>query len=400
MQLKKSIIILPLTTSAIIGVMILILAFTLIKFSEDITDYFTPSILAAENLLEATSHLKGSLSEKDSFEVQNDAAFDHFQSAYSHFKELMKKNGYSHHYTLHQQDGFNKGASIITLIETNNRNEALLRLNEFETFSKTHYKHHHKELNLAKTRVRHLSYSIASLSLLILLFGFIMTLREQRIQKSVKREHEMVTAITALVKALEEKDAYTKGHSTRVADFAVAIAKELGLPTRDLKKLHLSGILHDVGKIGVPDKVLHKEGKLTAEEFAHIKAHPETGVRIIDGSEGLAEIGTGIHYHHERHDGKGYPQGLKGEEIPLCAQCIALADSYDAMTSSRPYRTALSIELTLQEIQKCRGAQWSEKVVDAFFRAYEKGHIGEKINNNTTFTTKRPIANKISAIHA
>lgn len=146
----------------------------------------------------------------------------------------------------------------------------------------------------------------------------------------------------------------------------------------NLDRLHLSGILHDIGKIGIPDHVLLKEGKLTEKEFALIKSHPEMGVTILKDSEALSEIIPGINFHHERYDGKGYPDGLKGDEIPLCVQCIAIADTYDAMTSSRPYRKGLSVDFTLEEIKKCGGRQWSTEVVAAFFTAYTTRGIGEK----------------------
>jgi HD-GYP domain-containing protein (c-di-GMP phosphodiesterase class II) len=170
--------------------------------------------------------------------------------------------------------------------------------------------------------------------------------------------HSMSTAI-------EARDPYTHGHSERVAQVGSEIARRLGLPESSCKEIYLAGTLHDIGKIGVPDSVLLKPDRLTQEEFAVIKQHPEIGYKIADGIGRLRFALPGILYHHERFDGKGYPHHLKGEEIPLMARILAVADAYDAMTRSRVYRTAMSRADACRTLRDGRNTQWDAKVVDA-----------------------------------
>lgn len=170
--------------------------------------------------------------------------------------------------------------------------------------------------------------------------------------------HSMSTAI-------EARDPYTHGHSERVAQVGSKIARRLGLPESSCKEIYLAGTLHDIGKIGIPDSVLLKPDRLTHEEFRVIQQHPEIGFKIIDGIGRLRFALPGILYHHERFDGKGYPHHLKGEEIPLMARILAVADAYDAMTRSRVYRTAMSRDDACRILRDGRNTQWDARAVDA-----------------------------------
>lgn len=181
--------------------------------------------------------------------------------------------------------------------------------------------------------------------------------------------------VLTLAAAIEAKDRYTKGHSERVTAFSVAIAESMGLPSEEVHLVRLSGLLHDVGKIGVPEAVLNKQGKLTAEEYAAIQEHPKAGSVIVGHIPKIGRVLDGVRHHHEKWNGKGYPDHLAGESIPIIARIIAVADAYDAMSSHRAYRKGLSREVVLEEIRKNAGIQFDPACVDAFFRALESGAI-------------------------
>jgi len=175
-----------------------------------------------------------------------------------------------------------------------------------------------------------------------------------------------LSAITALVNALEAKDKYTSGHSLRVAGIAVVIAREMGLSLEIIDKVQLAGLVHDVGKIGVRELILNKPSSLTAEELQHLQRHPEIGEHIlvpIAGDEDLLKL---VRSHHEHYDGTGYPDGLKGSQIPLGARIMAISDAYEAMTSERPYRTALSDGEARAELESGKGTQFDPDIVDTF----------------------------------
>jgi HD-GYP domain-containing protein (c-di-GMP phosphodiesterase class II) len=172
----------------------------------------------------------------------------------------------------------------------------------------------------------------------------------------------------ALVNSIDAKDAYTCGHSERVAFFARALSQAAGLPAKSCERIYLSGLLHDVGKIGVPDAILCKTGKLTAEEFDAMRKHPEIGVRILSGVRQIQDLLPGVHHHHERIDGRGYPEGLAGEEIPLLGRIICIADCFDAMTTNRTYRSALPLPVAVAEVRRCSGTQFDPKLADVFLK--------------------------------
>lgn len=181
--------------------------------------------------------------------------------------------------------------------------------------------------------------------------------------------------VFALADTIEKRDPYTGGHTKRVMDYCIAIGKKMGLDKNELEKLKLAAILHDIGKIGIRDSVLLKEGKLTDEEFVLIKKHALFGAEILQHVKKLEVILPGVKYHHENFDGSGYPEKLKGEQIPLIARIIAVADTFDAMTTDRPYRRGLFFEEALLELKKKEGTQFDPKVVEAFIKVFEKGEL-------------------------
>ncbi len=189
--------------------------------------------------------------------------------------------------------------------------------------------------------------------------------------------------VEALAESIEKKDHYTGGHTKRVLHFSLCIAKYLNLTLDQLEKLRLSALLHDIGKIGVDDKILKKEAPLDPEEWKFMKQHPEFGYQIMKKVEGLKDVIGGMRYHHERWDGLGYPLGLKGEDIPLAARIIAVADTYDAMVSSRPYRKGLPASQAYDEVLKYSGTQFDPTVVKAFKQAFENEKMGQGNRGST-----------------
>ena len=180
--------------------------------------------------------------------------------------------------------------------------------------------------------------------------------------------------MAALCQAVETKDFYTRGHSERVSRGAAMLARQIGMGAERVEAIRYAGMLHDVGKLGVPTKVLQKTGPLTEEELAAIQLHPMRGLEIVRQIGFLTEALDGIMHHHERMDGKGYPMGLAGDEIPEFARVIAVADAFDSMTSTRSYRGARSVEEAVAELRKCSGMQFDPMLVDAFIAALAREH--------------------------
>jgi hypothetical protein len=178
--------------------------------------------------------------------------------------------------------------------------------------------------------------------------------------------------IATLVQAVETKDRYTRGHSERVARAAVMVARVIGMREDRVNTLRYAGILHDVGKLGVPTKLLQKTGGLTEDEFAAVKLHPVRGLEMLSDIEFLDEAFKGILHHHERVDGTGYPMGLRGQQIPEFARVIAVADAFDSMTSTRSYRGAREVDEAIAELQRCKGTQFDPRMVDALVQALAK----------------------------
>ena len=185
-------------------------------------------------------------------------------------------------------------------------------------------------------------------------------------------EESSLEAAESLNATVEAKDPYTAGHSIRVQRIAVSIAQELGVPPKDLDAVRHGGLFHDIGKIAIPDVLLTKPAQLTEDEFELMKRHSSEGARIVSKFGRLRECGSIIRHHHERWDGKGYPERLAGEDIPLLATIVGFAEAWDAMIIERPYQRALRIEEAFDEVREHRGTQFSPVVVDAFFAAVAK----------------------------
>jgi putative nucleotidyltransferase with HDIG domain len=181
-------------------------------------------------------------------------------------------------------------------------------------------------------------------------------------------QRSYLSTITSLARTVEAKDPYTSGHTERVADIALVLADELGFDEAKLPAINVGAIIHDIGKIGVPDAILLKEGPLDPDEFAEMRRHPEMSTWIVAELDLPVEVKQIVRSHHERFDGGGYPDGLAGEKIPLAARILSVADALDAMTSDRPYRDALLLEVALTEIRSKRGTQFCPSVVDALDR--------------------------------
>ena len=191
--------------------------------------------------------------------------------------------------------------------------------------------------------------------------------------KLFQKVHEQFVQIfAALGDAISKKDPYTGGHTKRVSMFSEMIARELNLSPQEMMDVRMAAALHDIGKIGVPDYILQKNAPLNDEEFQIMKEHPRIGYEILQHIEGIEAVASGMRYHHERPDGLGYPYGMKEGEIPLCAEIISVADTFDAMISTRPYRKGLPPMMALEEIVKNAGTQFSPVVVEAFKNGFKK----------------------------
>lgn len=187
---------------------------------------------------------------------------------------------------------------------------------------------------------------------------------------------EMFFQTTAsLAEVIEKRDPYTGGHTQRVTRYSLAAAKYLSLEPEELRRLRIASVLHDIGKIGIDDQILRKPTQLNPREVDLIRRHPEMGAEIIGHIKQLKEIIPGVQYHHEHMNGKGYPEGLMGEGIPMIARIVAVADTYDAITTDRPYRKAQSKETAISELKKGSGTQFDQKVVEAFLQAFHSGEI-------------------------
>lgn len=205
-----------------------------------------------------------------------------------------------------------------------------------------------------------------------------MEIREREYQRHIEdlakerlllAHNSFINAVTSLAYALEAKDKYTSGHSERVAKIAAAIASKMDLPSDMIEKIRLAGMVHDIGKIGVRESILNKPAKLTQDEFQNVKQHCEKGEHILAPALNDDSILQAVRHHHENFDGTGYPDHLSGDEIPLLARILAVADSYDAMVSERPYRHAMSVKVACEEIIKCINGRYDPAIVRAFYSA-------------------------------
>ena len=181
--------------------------------------------------------------------------------------------------------------------------------------------------------------------------------------------------VSTVAHALDARDGYTQGHSTRVSEYAALIARELGLSDEEIENIRTVALLHDIGKIGVPDAILNKPARLTDEEYALMKQHPSVGGEILKEIDTIPGVEIGARYHHERYGGGGYPAGLEGESIPYIARIIAVADAYDAMTSNRVYRKHLSDEDVIAELERCSGSQFDPHIAQVTVRMLRDGRM-------------------------
>lgn len=232
-----------------------------------------------------------------------------------------------------------------------------------------------KPLRIDEVRAR-VAQAMSRRQLIVENYAYRTALEERVVQQAHRYEELFLASLQSLADALEVKDAYTWGHSTRVARYAVAVARELGVTGSLLDQIELGARLHDIGKIGVRETVLNKDGVLTDEEYAHVMEHPVIGWRLLapllrDVPHALAIVRS----HHERFDGRGTPDGLTALEIPLGARIIAVVDSYDAMTSGRVYRPGRTAEDAIAEMRRCAGTQFDPGCVAAFERALASGAV-------------------------
>jgi len=200
----------------------------------------------------------------------------------------------------------------------------------------------------------------------------------ENIRLFVLRKEGIINITQSLTETIGAKDSYTRKHCEQVANYSVAIGKKLGLPEDQLDEIYLSGLFHDIGKIGISEKILSKPGVLTLEEFNDMKKHPIISVNILTPIELSKEILSTVHQHHERIDGKGYPIGISGKDISLGARIIEVADAYEAMTSDRPYRKALSKSDAIMELNRCAGMQFDPKIVEIFIKILEEEERNSK----------------------
>jgi putative nucleotidyltransferase with HDIG domain len=198
----------------------------------------------------------------------------------------------------------------------------------------------------------------------------------QRLKVAAQVNNELfMGTIRALADAIDEKDPYTRGHSERVNHYAVLLAKQLGLEKKEIRQVHIASLFHDIGKIGIEDKILRKPAMLTDEEYTVMKQHPEKGAQMLSKIKALHDIIPGMRFHHERWDGTGYPLGLKGEQIPVTARIVAVADAFDAMTTNRPYQKAMPFDKAIERLLELSERVYDRKVVIAFAEAFRAGQF-------------------------
>jgi putative nucleotidyltransferase with HDIG domain len=206
----------------------------------------------------------------------------------------------------------------------------------------------------------------------IILFFFPLILARRSFELYTRMRKVYLDTIRALAAAIDAKDPYTKGHSERVAETSVGLAQELDLSDKEIENIEYTALLHDIGKIGISDNILGKNSSLTDKEFDKIKEHPVMGAKIVEPVDFLKNSYEAIYHHHEKYNGKGYPDGLKEEDIPLSARIIAVADAYDAMGSDRPYRKKLSKDKILRELKDQAGKQFDPGIVKALISVLDR----------------------------
>ncbi len=228
----------------------------------------------------------------------------------------------------------------------------------------------------------------------LVLFLLPLIIARHSFQSYIDMREAFLDTIKSLSLAIDAKDPYTKGHSSRVADYVILLARELKWPEDKVEFLHYISMIHDVGKVTVPEHILKKDTGLTKEEYDIMKQHSRAGAEIIKDVKFFAQGSDIIKHHHERWDGRGYPEYLKGDEIPEGARILAVADAFDAMTTNRPYRKAMKPKDALQELHCCSGSQFDPRIVKAFDRVYPKLALDEKENVNTVESMAQNVFNR------
>lgn len=246
-------------------------------------------------------------------------------------------------------DGLGQGVTSILSLPLMGKEKLLGAVNLYNRLDGKEFTQ--DDINIISTLVSHIGISIENAQL----FAGIKEL--------------FLSTVKALSSAIDAKDPYTYGHSERVTQYSLEIARRLGLNSQAQEEIQLAALLHDIGKIGIPDEVLHKPDKLSDDEFATIKTHPFQGSKIMEHVKQLSDIIPGMKHHHERFAGGGYPDGLKGEEVPLAGRIISVADAFDAMTSNRAYRQGMSTQKALLKIKEASGTQFDPKIVDVFIES-------------------------------
>jgi len=193
---------------------------------------------------------------------------------------------------------------------------------------------------------------------------------------STNQAKQLLASLLTMAWFVEARDPYTGGHLWRVSRYARLLAEHAGLPHAEVARIELGGFLHDLGKIGVPDAILQKKERLTDEEYTIIKTHPDIGLRMLAGHPLAALVRDAVHLHHERPDGQGYPKGLRGGAVPVAARIVGICDAFDAMTSQRPYRQGMPIDLALGILRREKGTQFDEKFADVFLALGEAAFLG------------------------
>ena len=220
----------------------------------------------------------------------------------------------------------------------------------------------------------------------------------EEIRRRAEQNQELfMGSIRMLANAIDEKDPYTRGHSDRVAYYSACTAKHLGMTPEEVERVHLSGIIHDVGKIGIEDKILRKAAALTDEEYAIMKQHPTKGEHILEAVPLLKErAGDGL-MHHENVDGSGYPRGLRGESIPLFGRIVSVADAFDAMTTDRPYSKAMTFEAAVMRLKSLAGKKFDPGCVEGFERAFLAGDISQAKAHRASMASRHSNFNALLA---
>ncbi|MGH9750757.1 MAG: HD domain-containing phosphohydrolase, partial [Candidatus Polarisedimenticolia bacterium] len=200
----------------------------------------------------------------------------------------------------------------------------------------------------------------------------------QRLSHAAQVNNELfMGTVKALAEAIDEKDPYTRGHSERVNRYAVMLAKQLGLGKKEIREVYIASLFHDIGKIGIEDKILRKPAVLTDEEYTIMKQHPDKGAQMLSKIPAMKDLIPGMRFHHERWDGSGYPMGLKADQIPLAARIVAVADAFDAMTTNRPYQKGMPFDKAVARLYELSDRAFDRRVVSAFAEVYKEGKILE-----------------------